>query len=52
MKQLVRNYQKARGKGSKKSKRSDIKYFLTIYFLTETAQNGEHFVDALVVLHF
>ena len=49
MKKLVRNYEKKREKnGSKKSKRSDIKYFLTIYFLTETTQKCANFlVDAL-----
>ena len=40
MKKLVRNYQKTREKKRyNKSKRSDIKYFLTIYFLTETTQS-------------
>ena len=36
---------------SKKSKRSDIEYFLTIYFLTKTTQKCANFVDALLVLH-
>ena len=36
---------------SKKSKRSDIKYFLTIYFMTEKAKKCANFVDALPVLH-
>ena len=37
---------------SKKLKRSDIKYFLTIDFLTETTQKCATFVDALLVLPF
>ena len=32
-------------------KQSDIKYFLTIYFLTETTQKCANFVDALLVHH-
>ena len=39
-------------KRHKKSKRSNIKYFLTIYFLTETTQKCTNFVDTLLVLHF
>ena len=46
--ELLKNAKKKR---SKKSKRSDIKYFLTIYFLTETTQKRAYFVDALLVLH-
>ena len=33
-------------------KRSDIKYFLTIYFLTETTKNCANFVGSLLVLQF
>ena len=47
MKKLVQNYQKDAGKKrSQKSKRSNIKYFFTIDFLTETT------VGLLLVLHF
>ena len=35
-------------KRHKKSKRSNIKYFLTIYFLTETTQKCTNFVDTLL----
>ena len=42
----------AEKKRHKKSKRSNIKYFLTIYFLTETTQKCTNFVDTLLVLHF
>ena len=52
MKNLVRNYKKNGGERSKKSKRSDITYILTIYFLTETTQKCANFVDVLLVLHF
>ena len=31
-----------------KSKRSDIKYFLTIYFLTKTTQKCANFIDVLL----
>ena len=37
---------------SNKSKRSDIKFFLTICFLTETTQKCANFGDVLLVLHF
>ena len=37
---------------SKKSKRSDIKYFLTIDFLTETTQKCAIFIDVNLVIHF
>ena len=51
IKKLVRNYQKIAGKKrSKKLKRSDIKYFLTIHFLTETTQNCANFVGSLLVI--
>ena len=33
-------------------KLSDIKYFLTIHFLTKTTQNNANFVDVDRVLHF
>ena len=47
MKKFVRNYQKnAKKRRSKKSKRSDINYFLTIYFLIETTHKCANFVDA------
>ena len=39
-------------KRSQKSKRSDIKYFLTIYFLTKTTKNCANAVGSLLVLHF
>ena len=52
-KELVWNYKKARKKSrSKKSKRSDIKYFLTIDFLTKSTQKFTIVIDALPVLHF
>ena len=49
MKKLVRNYQNIaeKKKRSEKLKRSDIKYFLTIHFLTETKQNCTNFVGSL-----
>ena len=37
---------------SKKLKQSDIKYFLTINFLTETTQNSANLLGSLLVLHF
>ena len=44
---------KKRGKKrSKKSKRLDIKYFLTIDFLTKTTQKCANFVGSQLVLHF
>ena len=57
---LTKNYEKARTelsknagkKRSQKPKRSDIKYFLTIYLLTETTQNCADFVATLLVIHF
>ena len=39
-------------KRHKKSKRSNIKYILTIYFMTETTKKCTNFVDTLSVLHF
>ena len=45
-------FKKTQKKGSKKSKQFDIKYFLTIYFLTKTTQKCANYVDALLVLHF
>ena len=46
-------YKKTQKKSrSKKSKRSHIKYFLTIDFLTETTQKCANFVDVLLVLRF
>ena len=47
--ELLKKVKKSR---SKKSKQSDIKYFLTIYLLTETTQKCEHFIDELLALHF
>ena len=41
-----------RKKRSKKSKRLDIKYFLTIDFLIETTQNCANFVGSLLVHYF
>ena len=53
MKKLVRNYKNIVGKkGSKKLKQSDIKYSLTIHFLTETTQNCANFVASLLVIRF
>ena len=57
---LNKNYEKARmelfkklgGEWSKKLKRLYIKYFLTIYFLTETTQKCANFVNTLLVLYF
>ena len=34
-KKLVQNYKKTRKKSIQKSKRSDIKYFLTLRFMTK-----------------
>ena len=53
---LTKNYEKActelsknaEKKRSQKSKRSDIKYFLTIHFSTETTQNCANFVGLLL----
>ena len=45
---LIKNREKKR---HKKSKRSNIKYFLTIYFLIQTTQKCTNFVDTLLVLH-
>ena len=39
-------------KRSEKLKRSDIKYFLTIHFLTETTQNCANFVGLLLIICF
>ena len=48
MKKLVRNYQKIAGKKrSNKTKLSDIKYFLTIYFPTKTTKKCANFVHVL-----
>ena len=53
MKNLVRNYKKTRKKSRfQKPKRSDIKYFLTIDFMTETTQKYANVVDTLLFLHF
>ena len=53
MKKLVRNYPKIAEKiRSNKSKRSDIKYFLTIDFLTKTTKKCANFVHILLVLNF
>ena len=43
---------KRQQKWHKKSKRSNIKYFLTVYFQTETTQKCKNLVDTLLVLHF
>ena len=48
-KSLLKNAEKKR---HQKSKRSNIMYFLTIYFLTKTTQKCTNFVDTLLVLHF
>ena len=42
----------AKTKRHKKSKQSNIKYFLTIYFLTETTQKWTNFVNTLLSLYF
>ena len=52
MKSLYGIIKKTRKKRSSKLKHSDIKYFLTIYFLTETTKKCANFVDVLLVLHF
>ena len=41
-------YKKYEKKRHKKLKRSNIKYVLTIYFLTETTQKCTNFVDTLL----
>ena len=52
-KKLVRNYKKNTEKErSQKSKQLDIKYFLTIDFMTKTTKKCENFVGSLVSLHF
>ena len=43
---------KTREKRSNKTKRSDIKYVLTIYFLTETTQKCANIIHVLLVFHF
>ena len=49
---LVQNYQNNSKKiRSKKTKRSDNKYFLIIDFLTETTQKYTNFLDVKLVLH-
>ena len=53
MKKIVRNYQKiTEKKRLKKTKRYDIKNFLTIYFLTKTTQKCANFLHILIVIHF
>ena len=53
MQKLVQNYQNNLEKSrSKRLKQSDIKYFLTIDFLTKTTQKRANFVDVLLVVHF
>ena len=52
MKKLVRNYQNIAEKRLEKLKRSEIKYYLTIHFLTKTTQNCANFVDSLLVIRF
>ena len=50
---LRNNRKKKRGKSqSKKSKQSDIKYLLTIYFQTKNTLKSANFEDLLLVLHF
>ena len=49
-KKLIRNYKKCEKKRSKQLIQSDIKYFLTIDFLTETTKNCANFVGSLLVL--
>ena len=49
MRNYIKNAKKSR---SKKPKRSNTKYFLTIYFLTETTQNCANLVGVNLVLHF
>ena len=46
---IFKNCEKKR---SNKTKRSDIKYFLTIHFLTKTTKKCANFVHVLLVLHF
>ena len=53
MKIPYKNIEKKKKKShSQKMKRSDIKYFLTIYFLTKTTQKCENVADVNIALYF
>ena len=54
MKKLARNYYKKtlKTKSIKKINPLEIKYFLIIYFMTETTKKCENFLHILLVIRF